>query len=106
MLESGCSAESSEPYVLRVVGDSMAPEFEDGHIILIDPGLPARHGVYVVIDYGGEILFGQFRLEGRRHWLYYLNDAHEPVELLSPYTVKGVVTQRSTSRRKQTKYYE
>jgi phage repressor protein C with HTH and peptisase S24 domain len=33
---SNCS--SSEPFALRVVGDDMAPEFVDGHVIIVDPG--------------------------------------------------------------------
>ncbi len=29
---------ASEPFALRVMGDDMAPEFRDGHIIIVDPG--------------------------------------------------------------------
>ena len=32
---SGCAA--SEPFALRVLGDSMLPEFAEGAIIIIDP---------------------------------------------------------------------
>ena len=32
---SGCA--SSEPFALRVLGDSMEPEFKDGCVIIIDP---------------------------------------------------------------------
>ena len=47
---SNCSA--SEPFALRVVGDEMAPEFEDGHIIIVDPGGQVRSGgmpVYKIV---------------------------------------------------------
>lgn len=27
-----------EPFALRVEGESMAPEFEDGCVIIVDPG--------------------------------------------------------------------
>jgi len=40
MEQTGCSSETTEPYALRVIGDSMSPEFEDGHIIVVDPGYP------------------------------------------------------------------
>lgn len=105
MTSSGCSAEHTEPFALRVMGDSMSPEFEDGHIIIIDPGVPICHLAYAVIDYGGEILFGQYRVDEGRRWLCYLNEEHQPVELISSFETKGVVIQRSTGRRKELKHY-
>ena len=45
MAQTGCSAEGQEPFALRVIGDSMAPEFLDGHIIVVDPGFPLFNGV-------------------------------------------------------------
>jgi len=102
---TGCSATTTEPFALRVIGDSMQPEFHDGNIIIVDPGLPVYHLAFVVLDYGGEILFGQYRLQEGRQWLCYLNPEHESVELLSAFAVKGVITQRSTGRRKELKHY-
>jgi phage repressor protein C with HTH and peptisase S24 domain len=106
MATSGCSAETTEPYALRVMGDSMSPEFDDGHIIIVDPAVPLSHEAYAVIDYSGEILFGQYRVDEGRQWLCYLNPDHESVELISKFDVKGVVIQRSTGRRKELKHYE
>lgn len=106
MSQSGCSAETTEPYALRVVGDSMVPEFADGNIIIVDPALPVYQNAYVIIDYGGEVLFGQYKIEEQRQWLYYLNDEHAPVELIAAFDLKGVVVQRSTGRRKELKHYE
>ena len=105
MKNSGCSAESTEPFALRVMGDSMSPEFEDGHIIIIDPAVPICHEAFVVIDYGGEILFGQYRQDEGRQWLCYLNDAHEAIELVAAFELKGVIVQRSTGRRMELKHY-
>ncbi|WP_455221740.1 S24 family peptidase [Kaarinaea lacus] len=105
MNSSGCSAGTTEPFALRVIGDSMSPEFENGHVIIIDPAVPAMHEAFVVIDYGGEILFGQYRMEEDRRWLHYLNPNHESIELLGRFEVKGVVIQRSTGRRKDLKHY-
>ena len=106
MAQTGCSAEGMEPFALRVIGDSMAPEFVDGNIIVVDPGYPLVEGSFAVIDNAGEILFGQFHNDGIRCWLYYLNPAYAPVELVRDYRVKGVVTQRNTRRRKETKKYD
>ena len=50
-----CSA--SEPFALRVMGDDMAPEFEDGQIIVIDPGGLVKSGCYVVARLGEEAIF-------------------------------------------------
>lgn len=106
MSHTGCSADTTEPFALRVVGDSMSPEFNDGNIIIIDPSLPAIHEAFVVIDYGGEILFGQYLVEENRHWLHYLNPAHDPVELIGKFDCKGAIVQRSTGRRRELKRYD
>ena len=105
MSQNGCTAETTEPYALRVIGNSMSPEFENGHIIIVDPGVPVFHGAYAVVDNGGEILFGQYLIIEQRHWLHYLNADHEPVELMPNFQPKGVVVQRSTGRRKSLKHY-
>ena len=105
MNSSGCSAEGMEPFVLRVIGDSMSPEFEDGHIIVVDPGYPLVNGAFAVLDIEGEILLGQYLRRGAQQWLQFLNPSHESRELAS-FRVKGVVTQRNTRRRKDTKHYD
>ena len=37
------SCAEAEPYALRVIGDSMEPEFLEGHILIIDPAMPPQH---------------------------------------------------------------
>jgi DNA polymerase V len=106
MQEGGCSAEGMEPFALRVLGDSMLPEFEEGHIIVVDPGYPLVSGAFAVLDLEGEILFGQYIRRGAQQWLQYLNPAYGQRELTGPFRVKGVVTQRNTRRRKDTKHYD
>jgi DNA polymerase V len=103
---TGCSADGMEPFALRVIGDSMSPEFEDGHIIIVDPGFPLLDGVYAVLEFKGEVFFAQYFCREGRQWLEYLHPDHPPVELDGPYTVKGVVTQRNTRRRKDMKRYD
>ena len=46
-VEGSCSA--LEPYALRVLGDSMEPEFADGCVIIVDPGYAPRDGSYVIV---------------------------------------------------------
>ena len=55
----GCSG--SEPFALRVLGDSMTPEFEDGAIIIIDPAGVVESGCYVLALHDGEYIFRQLR---------------------------------------------
>jgi DNA polymerase V len=99
----GCA--EAEPYALRVIGDSMAPEFLDGHIIIVDPAMPPQHGAYVVIDYQGETTFRQLVVEDGRKFIKALNDAYPAVELVEQYSVRGVVVQRAGRRRKEHKHY-
>jgi DNA polymerase V len=99
----GCA--EAEPYALRVLGDSMAPEFLDGHIIIVDPAMPPQHGSYVVIDYQGETTFRQLMIEGERKFLKALNENYPAVEMVEKYSVRGVVVQRASRRRKDHKHY-
>ena len=100
----GCA--ELEPYALRVTGDSMAPEFWDGCIIIVEPRLSARHGQYIVVDYAGDTTFRQYLVDGARQLLAPLNPAYDTVELIGPYQVRGVVIQRAGTRRKHHKHYE
>jgi SOS-response transcriptional repressor LexA len=95
-----------EPFALRVLGDSMAPEFVEGHVIVVDPGMPATHGTYVVVDYEGETTFRQYWVQDGRKYLKPVNDAYPLVEITGTYRVRGVVTQRAGRRRSDRKRYD
>jgi len=100
----GCS--ELEPFALRVMGDSMAPEFWDGCIIVVEPRVQARHGQYVVVDYAGDTTFRQFVEENGRRFLKPLNDTYETIEIVGPFNVRGVVIQRAGTRRVHHKHYD
>lgn len=100
---NGCNM--VEPYALRVIGDSMAPEFEEGHIIIVDPGAAVVTGVYVVIDYNGETMLRQFIVRGGKKFLKALNSDFPLLELVNGFTIRGVVIQRAGRRRKDIKHY-
>ena len=106
MEQTGCSSETTEPYALRVIGNSMSPEFEDGHIIIIDPGHPLVNGAYAVIEQNNEYFFAQYKRRGSSQWLHHLNSDTADIELEGSFTLKGVIIQRSTRRRKDTKHYD
>lgn len=88
-----------EPFALRVEGESMAPEFEDGCIIIVDPGYAAVSGAYVVIEYQGEFVFRQLILSAGKAYLNPVNSRFPPQELAGPYNVKGAVVQSSHGKR-------
>lgn len=104
MNQTGCSA--AESYALRVIGDSMEPEFNDGHIIIVDPGMPAADGAFVVVDYDGDTTLRQIKIDGTRRHLEPLNENYESVEITGPCHIRGVVIQRATpGRRRESKHY-
>ncbi len=99
----GCS--EAEPFALQVLGDSMAPEFEHGCIIIVDPGGVVESGCYVVAEHGGEYIFRQLRIEEGRWELHALQEGHEVLEIPGPQAIKGVVVQKAGRRRRDRKHY-
>lgn len=104
MDSSGCA--SDEPFALRVLGDSMEPEFKDGCIIIIDPSSDVKSGKYVIAEVDGEYIFRQFVQDGDRYFLKAINEGYKPTEVSGPSVVKGVITQRAGTRRKYHKHYD
>ena len=100
----GCGA--LEPYALRVVGDSMAPEFPDGCVVIVDPGYAPRDGSYVIVEYAGDVFFRQLVIDDGRRFLKPLNPNYGAFELVPPYTIRGGVVQRSGARRALRKHYD
>lgn len=102
--EGGCA--EREPYALRVTGDSMAPEFWDGCIIIIEPGAHARHGSYCIVDHNGEVIFRQLVIEDGKRALKAVNPAYDTIMLDATHRVRGVVIQRAGTRRIHRKHYD
>ncbi len=103
-MEGGCS--QSEPYALRVIGDSMLPEFQDGAIVIIDPTGLATDGAYVIAMLRGEYIFRQLVIHDQRYYLKPLNDAFPTEEIPGIKAVKGVVVQKAGRRRKDHVRYD
>jgi SOS-response transcriptional repressor LexA len=100
----GCA--ENEPFALRVLGDSMLPEFEEGAVIVIDPGGAIRDGCYVIAIHNDEYIFRQLRILEQRYYLQPLNDLYDTVEISGLDAVKGVVSQKAGRRRKDRKRYD
>jgi SOS-response transcriptional repressor LexA len=100
---SGCAA--SEPFALRVLGDSMLPEFAEGAVIIIDPAGAIRDGCYVMAEYENEYIFRQLRIIDDRYYLQPLNDLYDTVEISGQEVIQGVITQKAGKYRKDHKHY-
>ena len=103
LADAGC--EANEPFALRVLGDSMSPEFPDGSIIIIDPADSAQDGDYVIAEVEGEFIFRQLRIDGQRHLIKALNPGYPEIDITDTPSIKGVVTQRAGTRRAHRKHY-
>jgi SOS-response transcriptional repressor LexA len=102
---SNCSA--SEPFALRVIGDDMAPEFRDGHIVIVDPGGRVACGCYVIARYRGEMIFRQLRIDADGWVLQALDSSIADIPLDNGADdIVGVISQRSGTRRREHKRYD
>lgn len=101
---SACA--SGEPYALMVLGDSMAPEFMEGEIIVVEPEGLARDGSYVVAWANDEYIFRQIVQHAEGWMLKPVNPIYPniPVDGLS--VVKGVVIlKKKPGKRSEQKAY-
>ena len=78
MQENSCGG---EPFALRVIGDTMAPEFMDGAIIVIDPSGVVKDGSYVLARHNDEYIFRQLIFGEGVYYLKTLADGYEPIEI-------------------------
>ncbi|OOC11170.1 MULTISPECIES: S24 family peptidase [Thioalkalivibrio] len=100
---SGCS--SAEPFALRVLGNSMAPEFEHGVIVIVDPSGAIENGSFVVARHDDEYLLRQLIMEDDAWYLQALQEDQRRLELADRQAVIGVVVQRAGRRRSGNKHY-
>ena len=99
----GCA--NSEPFALRVLGDSMEPEFRDGSVIIIDSAAAVESGCYVLAMVDEEYIFRQLIIENGRYVLRALNEGYEEIEVPGLRAIRGVIVQRSGVHRKDHKHY-
>lgn len=105
--DTACSG--GESFALRVLGDDMAPEFNEGDIIIVEPDGALKNGCFVLARHGGEWTFRQLVQRAQSWWLHALNPARtELADLPLPGldAVHGVIIQKAVpGRRKLTKHY-
>jgi len=102
--DAGCSG--GEVFALRVLGDSMAPEFAEGEIVIIEPGGAVREGSFVLAASDGEWIFRRLERRGDAWCLCALNPAYPERRIADLAAVHGVIIQKSIpGRRRLSKHY-
>ncbi len=104
--DSKCSG--NEIVALMVLGDSMAPEFSEGEILVIEMNAPAADGAFVIAEVVKEdFIFRQLKRDAQGGWqLHALNPAYPDTAIAGLEIIKGVVThKKKPGSRKAIKYY-
>jgi SOS-response transcriptional repressor LexA len=98
----------AESYALLVLGDSMAPEFVEGEVIVVEPDGLADNGSFVVAQVNGEWTMRQLVADGGGWTLRALNPAYAETSLADLSQVRGVVIQKSRpgNRRARKRYVD
>ena len=103
---SGSSCSGKDMVALMVLGDSMAPEFIEGEILVIEPDAPAMDGSFVIGWANEEFIFRQLRRDDGGWRLHALNPVYPDVAISGLETIRGVVThKKKPGSRKSVKYY-
>ncbi len=104
--EAGTDCGGGEPFALMVLGDSMLPEFEEGEIIVIEPGGLVHDGSYVIAMHNDEPIFRQVVISEERWFLKPLNDLFPVLEISGLDAIKGVIIlKKKPGRRRAQKSY-
>lgn len=124
--DAGSECSGSEPFALRVLGASMAPEFADGDIVIVEPDGALHDGSFVLLelpDEGwvlrrlgrdrGDLPGVDGRVDGdtgsatRQGWFVeVLDGSRAPRPLHDLQAIAGVVIQRARpGRRRETRWY-
>ena len=88
----------AESFALMVLGDSMAPEFAEGDVIVIEPEGLATDGSFVLAQHGGEWIFRQLVAAGDAWRLRPLNPAYPTLDLPDLAAVRWITTPRTAAR--------
>lgn len=102
------TCQEAESFALRVLDDSMQPEFRKGCIIVIDPTGRATHGSYVLAnDDDSGYIFRQLCQRDEGWVLTALNDQYPSEPAMDNLdAIAGVIVQRAGVRRSYHKHYE
>jgi DNA polymerase V len=98
----------AEAFALMVLGDSMAPEFVEPEIIIVEPEGLAKDGSYVVAFHNDEYSLRQLIKHGAGWALHALNPAYPDQPIAGLSGIRGVVIMKKKPGRpskSEKKYY-
>ena len=101
---SGENCSASEPFALRILDQSMSPEFEIDHIIIIDPSITPKNGDYVLYETSNSIIVREIKI-AENIVLSAYNPDFDDISIKDMSSILGVITQRSGKKRKFHKKY-
>jgi len=99
------SCAGGEPFALRVIGDSMEPEFPEGTIVIVEPDDAVEAGCFVIALHENECFLRQLQRDGERWLLQPLNPRYPTLELPGPSAIRGRVIERAGRPREDRKRY-
>ena len=102
MQDGNCGREA---FALRVLDDSMSPEFVEGCIIIIDPEGVIADGSYVFARHNDGYIFRQLVFGEGVYYLQALADGHEIIEMPDLSAIEGIIIQQAGRRRSDRKHY-
>lgn len=90
---------NSKGFALRVEDDTMAPEFMEGEVVVVDPDVEPCSGRFVIAKVkDGAATFKQLVMDGGRTYLKPLNDRYPILDVTDGrYQILGVVVQKMKS---------
>lgn len=104
---AGSNCDDKEIVALMVLGVSMEPEFMDGEILVIEIGMPAYEGAFVIATLEDEHILRQLKRDAQGRWLLHaLNPVFPDTPIAGLEVIRGVVTQKQKpGSRKSAKFY-
>lgn len=86
---------SNDAFALRVTGESMAPRFNEGTTLVIEPTAEARNRSFIVVQFEdqSDVTFKQLLIDGGDQYLKPINPEFKTTLLDKPHRVLGVVIQ-------------
>jgi DNA polymerase V len=105
-MEAASDCSGGESFALMVTGQSMAPEFNEGEIVIIEPDGLARDGSFVLAWHESDWTFRQLIRAGSGWLLHALNPAFPDAAIDDLAAVGGVIIQKALpGRRRASKRY-
>jgi repressor LexA len=86
-----------DSFAMRVVGDCMETEFNEGDIITVSPNADVNHGDYAIFQENGNhaVTFKQFKKYGDQVILHPLNPKYQDIEVRGDVKIVGRVISKT-----------